>query len=212
MEKKILLVGGGGHCYSVLDCLLSSGQYDKIGIVDPILEKGSVLGVPIIGTDEDLTRLFLEGWTDAFITIGSVGNTKLRKKIYEHLKNIGFHIPMVVDRSAVIARNTIIEQGTFIGKQAVVNVGVQIGSCAIINTGAVIEHDCQLGDFVHISPGAILCGQVSVDMDSHIGAGSMIKQQVKIGQNVLVGIGSVVLKDILDNSTAFGNPCKVVMK
>lgn len=30
-NRKLLLVGGGGHCRSVLDCVLRSGAYDAIG-------------------------------------------------------------------------------------------------------------------------------------------------------------------------------------
>lgn len=32
--KKILLIGAGGHCLAVLDSLLSSYQYQDIGIID----------------------------------------------------------------------------------------------------------------------------------------------------------------------------------
>lgn len=32
--KRIVLVGGGGHCRSVLDALLTLGIYDQIGIVE----------------------------------------------------------------------------------------------------------------------------------------------------------------------------------
>ena len=39
--QKILLVGGGGHCRSVLDSLLSAGGYDDIGIIDPRTSGGS---------------------------------------------------------------------------------------------------------------------------------------------------------------------------
>ena len=34
MNKKILLVGGGGHCQSVLDSLLELDQFSAIGIID----------------------------------------------------------------------------------------------------------------------------------------------------------------------------------
>ena len=208
MKKKILLIGGGGHCHSVLDSILAVGAYEDIGIIDNV--NSSFLGIPVIGTDDDVLRLKSEGWTDAFITIGSVGDTKLRHKLYEHVRNIGMNIPTIIDPTAVVAGGTEISEGVFIGKKAVINTGSRIETCAIINTGAIVEHDCIIGSFSHISSGATVCGQVRVGNDSHVGAGSVIRQQSIIGNNVLIGAGSVVVKDIPENVKAYGNPCMVV--
>ena len=209
-EKKILLIGGGGHCHSVLDSILLSGIYDKIGIIDNI--DSSVLDIPVVGTDDDIPRLKEAGWTDAFVTVGSIENTNLRHKLYDMVRRIGMNIPTIIDPSAIIARGTVISEGVFIGKRAVVNTGCRIGKCAIINTGAIVEHDCRVGDFSHISSGATICGQVNVGNDSHVGAGSVVRQQIIIGNCSLIGAGSVVVKDIPDAVKAYGNPCKVVMR
>lgn len=208
---RLLLIGGGGHCRSVLDSALSLNMYEKIGIVD-FDESASVLGIPVVGNDYDLPVLLEEGWTEAFVSVGSVGSTALRRKLYQLAKDIGFNIPSIIDPSAQLARGAEIGEGVFIGKQAVVNTCSSIGRCAIINSGAVVEHDCSIGEFTHISPGAVMCGQVSVGSDSHIGAGTVIRQQITIGEKTLIGAGSVVLKDIPGSVTAYGNPCKVVVK
>ena len=205
--KKLLLIGGGGHCYSVLDCVLSKDNYEDIGIIDH--GDTPILSTPVIGRDKDLPKLFLEGWTDAFISVGSIGNTALRRHLYNMVDKIGFTIPVICDSSAVIGRDVQIGKGVFIGKRAVINAGSIIGSGAIINTASMIEHDCVVGDFAHISPGTVLCGQVKVGADTHIGAGSVVRQQIRIGERALIGAGSVVVKDIPDYTKAFGNPCKV---
>lgn len=210
LQKKILLIGGGGHCHSVLDSLLALDVYDEIGIIDSIAN--SVLGIHVVGTDDDIPRLMSEGWIDAFITVGSVGNTKLRRKLYKKVKGIGLNVPTIIDPTAVIARGAELSEGVYVGKRAVINTGSRIGSCAIINTGAIIEHDCVIGDFSHVSPGATVCGQVCIGNDSHVGAGSVVRQQIHIGNDVLIGAGSVVVKAIPDNVNAYGSPCKVVMK
>ena len=63
MSKKILLVGGGGHCKSVLDSVQLLNQFSEIGIIDNILNIGKlVLGVPVIGCDNDLAQLFSRGY------------------------------------------------------------------------------------------------------------------------------------------------------
>ncbi|MCR5768064.1 MAG: acetyltransferase [Lachnospiraceae bacterium] len=209
MGKKLLLIGGGGHCHSVLDTIMTIGKYNEIGIVDDF-DSCSYLGVPVIGNDDDICTLKKEGWTDAFITVGSVGNTRIRRRLYEMIKKYDLVVPTIIDSTATIGKGVKIEEGVFIGKRTVINAGSSIGACAIINSGAIIEHDCEIGAFSHISPGTILCGQVRVGEDSHIGAGSVIRQLIEIGNNTLIGAGSVVVRNISDNVKAYGNPCKVV--
>jgi sugar O-acyltransferase (sialic acid O-acetyltransferase NeuD family) len=212
--RKILLIGAGGHCISVLDSLLATSIYEHIGIVGKVEETDnailSIMGIPIIGNDDDLGRLYAEGYTDAFIAIGSIGDVSLRKKLYQIVKNIGFTIPNIIDNTSVISKHVKLGEGIYVGKEAVVNAFVTIGNCAIVNTSSVIEHECTIGDFVHIATGAILCGNVLIDENTHIGAGSTIKQGIHIGSNSLIGMGSVVLRDIGANKKAYGNPCREV--
>lgn len=208
MKKRLLLIGGGGHCRSVLSSVLSLNEYEEIGIVD--YADTSVLGVPVVGQDEDLPALKKAGWTDAFITVGSIGDTSLRQRLYQMVVNNGLIVPAIIDITAIIAQDAKVAEGSYIGKGVILNFGSCIGKCAIINTGAIIEHDCLIGDFAHISPGTVLCGQVSVGNHSHIGAGSVVRQQIVVGEDVLVGAGSVVVSNIPDHVKAFGNPCKVV--
>lgn len=209
-NRKLLLIGGGGHCKSVLDSILSLDIYSDIGIIDK--ETVSLLDVSVVGSDQDLISLFQKGWTDAFVTVGSIGNTATRRKLFDMIKQIGFHVPSIVDNTAVVAKGTQIDEGCFIGKKVVINTGASLGKCAIVNTGAIVEHDCLVGDFSHISSGAILCGQVRIGHDSHVGAGSVVRQQISIGNNVIIGAGSVVVKNISDEATAYGNPCRSVQK
>lgn len=206
--KKLLLIGGGGHCKSVLDTLYRSKQYTDVAIVDPDCNLNKILESYRIGSDQDLPDLFQKGYHDAFITIGSVGNPFLREKLFFQIENLGFHIPNIIDPSACLSHNIYLEKGIFIGKCAVVNVDVTIGSAAIINTGAIIEHECKIGAFVHVSPGAVLCGNVNVGEYSHIGAGSTVIQGISIGKMVLIGAGSVVTESINDSGIYCGVPAR----
>lgn len=209
--RKLLLIGGGGHCLAVADSASRMGVWDKIGIIDNKRAE-ALAGFPVVGKDEDLAVLFAEGWQEAFVSLGSVKteDVVLRELRYKTTKQIGFSFPAILDPTAVIATDAVIEDGVYVGKCAVVNSNAYIGECAIINTGAIIEHNCQVGEFCHISPGAVLCGHVCVGEGTHIGAGSVVRQELTIGRNVLIGMGSVVVKDISDAVKAYGNPCKEV--
>lgn len=216
-NRKILLLGAGGHCLSVLDSLKSLGLYEKIGLVvkdssdmDEAVKSSGLRDIEIAGCDDELSNLYEQGFTDAFITVGSIGNTSIRQKLYQKIKQIGFHIPNIIDKTAVVSFDVELGEGIYVGKKAVINTGSSIGNCAIINTMALIEHECRIGEFVHVAPGSILCGNVTVGKNTHIGAGSIIKQGITIGSDSMIGMGSVVVSPVGSRVVAYGNPCKEV--
>ncbi len=207
--NKILLVGGGGHCQSVLDSLLDYSIYDEIAIIDRSECVGKkIFDIEIIGTDDELEDFIKKGFTYAFITLGSIGNPQKRIQLYNKILSIGYEIPNVIDKNSVIGRNVILNKGIYVGKTSVINSGSYIGNGAIINTGAVIEHNCNIGDFVHIAPRATICGMTQVGNNVHVGANSVIIQGLEIGSNSIIGAGSVVVKNIDSNKIIMGNPAK----
>ncbi len=216
--KRILLIGAGGHCRSVIDSLLSLGSYEEIGLIARRTVDGTekyqascsrdiLSGYPVLGTDSDLEHLYQEGYKEAFITVGSIGDYSVRKTIYRLLKHIGYTIPNIIDASSAVSSYALLGEGIYVGKKAVINANSKIGNCAIINTAAVIEHECKIGDFVHVAPGSILSGNITIESGTHIGAGCVIRQGLHIGADSMIGMGSIVIKNIGSNITAYGNPC-----
>lgn len=213
MAKGLLLIGGGGHCCSVIDSLVSdlACPYDKIAVIDTADKRGCTIAADIvcIGTDDELEPLRQEGYTDAFISLGSIGNPALRIRLAEKAAGFGYQFPNIIDPTAVIGQNVSFGSGIYVGKRAVINYGCLIGDGAIINTGSILEHQCRIGKYCHIAPGAVLCGNVKVGSHSHVGAGSAVKQGISIGNDTVIGLGSTVVKDIGFGVIAFGNPCEI---
>ncbi|NRT73697.1 acetyltransferase [Clostridium beijerinckii] len=207
--EKIVLLGGGGHCSSIIDTIQNSNLYEIVGIIDLKKNIGqNISGVKVIDSDENLIKYKKVGIENVFISVGSIGNPYNRIKLFNLAKAIGFKIPSIVDNSAIVSKNAKIGYGTFVGKGVIINTGSIIGCSCIVNSGSIIEHDCVIGEFVHISPGSILCGGVKIGKFTHIGANSTVIQYRNIGENTVIGAGSLVLKDIRSNITAYGSPCK----
>lgn len=189
----IVLIGGGGHCASVLDSLKSNNIFGRIEVADlPESIGKEISGIEIKYTDDDLQYLYDSGIENAFITLGSLTDTCIRRKLCEKAKEIGFKFPNVIDNTAVVSESSSLGNGIFVGKSAVINVNSKIGDNVIINTGAIIEHDSHIGDFSHIAVGAVLCGNVNVGTDTFIGANSTVIQNITIGNNCVVGAGCTV--------------------
>lgn len=209
-REKLVLIGGGGHCKSVIDTILCCGHFSDIVILDPALASGDVvMGCKVAGTDDELPKLFRDGYKSAFITVGSIVTCELRKRLVKKCEKIGFSFPIIIDPSAKVSKTAVLAKGTFVGKNAVINADSYVGEHCIVNTGAIIEHECLIGSFVHISVGSILCGNVTIGCESFIGAGSTIIQGIKIENGVIVGANSTILADVEGNMNVYGIVTKV---
>lgn len=198
--KKIIIIGRGGHTKSLVDVIERQKVYEIAGYVVNDESESSEGDYPVLGSDDDLKKIFESGIHNAAIGIGFLGKSTVREKIYRVLKEIGYILPVISDPSAVISEKHMIGEGSFIGKGAIINADVKIGIGCIINTGAIVEHDSCVGDFSHIAVGSVLCGEVSVGCRTLIGANSTVIQGRCIGDACIVGAGETVRKNIISNS------------
>lgn len=210
--EDIILIGGGGHCKSVIDTIKTNKKYNVVGILDLKDKIGQIIdGVEVINKDDSLEYYYKKGIKYAFLTLGSIGDTKLRRSLALRAYSIGYRFPNIIDNTSIVSKTVILGDGNFIGKGVIINSNVNIKNNSIINTGSIIEHDCQIDNFCHIAPGVIMSGNVSVGENAHIGIGSSVIQNIKIGKNSIIGAGSVVIKDIGSNKKAYGNPSREVV-
>jgi sugar O-acyltransferase (sialic acid O-acetyltransferase NeuD family) len=207
-KDRIILVGGGGHCLSCIDVILSENNYEIFGIIDLKENIGKKINIfSIIGDDSILPELRTL-CNNALVTIGQIENNKKRKEIYFLLKSLNFTLPVIVAKSAVVSKNSTISEGTIVMHQALINSGTTIGKNVIINSKALIEHDVKIKDHVHVSTGALINGGCNIDSDVFIGSGSVLRNGINVCNDVIIGAASVVMKDITSPGTYFGNPLR----
>ena len=210
VKKKIVLIGGGGHCKVVISILKKLDNFKIVGIVDNYKTKSFISEIKIIGTDDDLRDIYKSGIQYALITVGSTKDNTKRYTLFNMAKMIGYKFPVVISPKAIIDDDVRIDEGTVVMPGCIINIDSSIGRNCIINTGAIIEHDCKIGDNCHIAPGVHISGSVNISELSFIGIGTAIIQGITIGKNVTIGAGSVVIKDISDNVIFAGNPAKII--
>ncbi len=192
MKPKILLIGGGGHCKSVIDVIEAEGTYTIAGIIDQKECIGQkVLGYEIIGCDDDLEELFIHS-KHAVITVGQIKSPDIRIKLFNTLKSIGYQLPAIISPFAYISKHSTIDEGTIIMHHALINVGVKIGRNCIINSKALIEHDATIEDHCHISTGAIINGGTVVGQETFFGSNAISKEYAVIAEKSFIKAGSVV--------------------
>lgn len=207
MKQKVVIIGAGGHAKVVIDILKSGSEYDVIGCIAKKIEHQSVLGVPILGEDLILAKLFASDVTNAFVAIG---DNKLREKLSLEVENIGFNLINAIAPKAYVSKSATLGKGIAIMPGAVINAEASIGSNVIVNTSATVDHDCIVEDYVHIAPGVHLAGNVNLGKGTFLGVGSSIIPQTNIGEWCVIGAGTVVIKDLPPFSKCAGVPAKLI--
>lgn len=205
-KEKMILVGGGGHCKSVIDVIESENKYEIAGIVDLKEKIGqSLLGYKIIAGDDDLEKLS-DQYKFFLVTIGQIKSSQLRVKMYEMLKSNNVKIPSIISPFAKVSKFSDIGEGTVVMHMSMVNAGAVIGVNCIINTSSIIEHDAIIGNHCHISTSAVINGNCKIGSHSFIGSNAVLSNGIVINENNIIGAGSVVLKDTESNGVYVGNP------
>ena len=192
MKKPLILVGGGGHCKSVIDVAESAG-YTILGILDkPEVVGKHVFGYEIIGTDDDMAKY--AGKAVFVVTVGQIKSPDLRIKLHKMLAEAKCELATIIASTAYVSKYAIIGEG------------------CIINTFANIEHDVEVGDYCHISTGGMVNGDCIVGDRCFIGSQSIIANRITVCRDTIVGTGSVVVKDIPFGCLCYGNPAKAIKK
>ncbi|WP_219724938.1 PglD-related sugar-binding protein [Mesotoga sp. Brook.08.YT.4.2.5.1] len=117
-----MLLNDRNHCKVVISILKRLNTFNIAGISDLKENLGKeVLGIETRYTDDQLLELHDRGIICAFVTLGSVGNPDNRIRLFEMLKQIGFQIPVIISRDAIVDESVEIEEGTVIMPGAIIN-------------------------------------------------------------------------------------------
>ncbi|NBA88481.1 acetyltransferase [Emticicia sp. CRIBPO] len=209
--KKIILIGGGGHCKSCIEVIHSQGLYEIAGILDGALVAGNVLGYPVIGDDDMIEALAADGHC-FLITVGQIKNSGIRRKLFEKVKACYGEFAVVKASTAYVSEYASVGEGTILMHGVFVNAGVSIGVNGIINTKALVEHDVVIGNHCHISTGSIINGDCVVEDNCFIGSGAVIRQGIVIAEKTVAGAGAVVVRNTEYEGVYAGNPAVLMNK
>jgi len=192
--KKLILIGGGGHCKSCIDVIEGVNEYNILGIIDtPDMVGQKVFDYEIIGTDNDIEK-YAKQDVAFLITVGQIESADLRIKLFNKVTEANGEFATVISPRAYVSKQSTIGAGTIIMHGAIVNAGANIGKNCIINTKSLIEHDCKIGDNCHVAVGAVLTGGVELGNDSFIGANATVVQYLHLPPKSFVNAGTLIKK------------------
>lgn len=195
--NKLLIYGASGHAKTIIDLVRQASHYQLAGVVaDPPPAISELFGVPVFGGSEVLQSLYDKGIRLMVNAVGGISRNRIRQEIFVRMAERGFAFPRIVHPKAVVEPSAEIEGGVQVFGMSFIGSAVRVGFGAIINTGAIVSHDCKIGDFAHLTPGVVLAGGVEVGTGALIGMGVTTALEVKIGEWARVGNGARINGDV----------------
>ena len=162
MEKKLLILGAGGHGQVVAEVAEACG-YTEIAFLDDNSDQA-------IGKISDIDQ-FAGSFADAFV---GIGNNKFRSELIEKLKKYGFGVPVLIHPTAYVSKTARIEEGTVVEPNDIVNTHSVIGAGSIISIGSIVDHDVIVGRCCHVNSGAIIKAGAKIDNFQKLEAGEVV--------------------------------------
>ena len=191
IKPNIILIGGGGHCISVIDVIENDNKFNILGIIDSNIKKNNVLGYKILGGDNLIPELVNEN-TYFLITVGQIKSYSTRKKIAEILIENKAKLATIISTLAYVSKFATIGEGSIIMNGAVVNAKSTIGKNCIINTKSNVEHGVSIGDFCHLSTCAVINGDSVIGSGTFIGSNATISNEISIKENSIISAGQFI--------------------
>jgi sugar O-acyltransferase (sialic acid O-acetyltransferase NeuD family) len=196
-NPDIVIFGCGGHGRSVGDVVLSCDTAISLLFVD----ENAVEGEEILGFR--VARSLIPPVKGYFVAIG---DNRRRRMILESMEEQ--KIVNIVSGRSYVGYRSVLGRGVFVGHFSHVGPYASIGDGVIINTGAVVEHEVDIGRYTHIAPHATICGRSKIGELVTIGAAATVIDSISICSNVVVGAGTTVINDITTPGTYVGTPAR----
>ena len=191
-RKEVILVAGGGHALSLAEF---AGE-DIIGYIAN--EANADMPGKWLGTDEDLPELIKSDhlFHIAFV-YGGWPMMKKRLQLIELYEKAGAKFGSLIAPTAILTPNSSLGNGCAVMNGAIIN-RAKLGNHVVVNSGAIVEHDCTVGDNTFIGPGAVIGGFTSIGKNCFVGLGTKIGNGLKIGDNISIAMGAIVNRNLTE--------------
>jgi sugar O-acyltransferase (sialic acid O-acetyltransferase NeuD family) len=200
-QKKLIVLGAGGHGLSVLDAAVSAG-YTPVGLMDSHLQGSSAHGFPLLRSFDGVD------FSEVEIGLG-IGHNFAREAAFLKLRQQfpKAHFPSIVHATAWVSPTASLAEGSVVLAHASVGPMAVVGAGAILNTGATLDHESRLSAFASLSPGAHTGGKVTIGERAMVGLNAGLLQGTTIGEDTVIGAHSLVRSDVAPLMVAYGVPC-----
>lgn len=170
MDKKLLIIGAGGHGRCCLDIAREQECYSEIRFLDDA-SIGSVVNGALIVNDMAHLEECVGEYTEVFVAIG---NNSVRKQLMEKVEAYGGKVVSLISRRSCISEFATVENGSAIFPGAVIEANATLGKGSVVAANSIINHDAVIKDYCLVNSGTIVRPNTRIGTLTRIGCGCII--------------------------------------
>jgi len=195
VPRKLIIVGTGETAELAFSYFSEDTDFEVTGfsVERAFIREESFHQLPIIPFENLRDRICPSDF-GVFVAVSGVNLNRLRKRLFETVKDMGFHCPTYLSPWAFIGKGVEVGENCFIFEQNTLQAGVKVGNDTILWSGNHIGHNSLIGWHCFISSHVVICGFCNIGDGSFIGVNSTIENNLSIEKDNFIGAGAIIRK------------------
>lgn len=185
----------------------SSNRIVAFSADDQFVVDESFCGLPVVPLSR-LPETFPADSHDTFVAVSSTQLNRVRTRLYEHVKLLGYECVSYVSSKAFVWNNVMLGENVFLLENNVLQHRVRIGNNVVLWSGNHIGHQTVIEDNCFVSSHVVISGFCTIGQSSFLGVNCCFADGVSVGHDAVVGMGAVVVKDVGPRGVYVGNPAR----
>lgn len=161
-----------------------------VGLVDNNI-KGSYLGYPVIGTDDDVIAL-AQQFKKEMLLVNGPDSSKVKRVLAKKYGDAGFSFATIVSPRAYVSNSAVIGEGSIIQSGVSISSNSYIGKFCKLNYNSIVMHDVTIGNYTIIAPNAVILGRATIGDDVYIGANSTIEHNANVKNETRIPTATLI--------------------
>lgn len=213
MKKKLVIVGTGLFAEVACSYFDELANYEVVAFAchESYKTSDELCGRRLVSI-ENLAHHYVPAHVEVFVAIGYGQMNKMRQRVYEEIKQLGYRCATFVHPNVRIWNSSTIGDNVFIFEDNTIQPFTNIGNNTILWSGNHVGHHSTIGDHCFISSHVVISGSCTVGSNVFIGVNSTLHDKLRIGEECLIGAGAVISKNTEPKSVYVPHATKVFPK
>ncbi len=196
-DRKLILLGDSAFAEVAFEYFQHDSPYEVVAfaVERAHLKRSELFGRPVVALEEMPAR-FAPGDDSFYAALVYTQLNRLRARLYEAAKAIGYAPASYVSPRAFVWRNVKLGEHCFVFEDNVIQPFVTIGDNVVLWSGNHIGHHSTIGDNCFVASHVVVSGFCDVGPNCFLGVNATLGNNVTVGPDCLLGAGAVVVKDV----------------
>ena len=212
--QQLVIIGDGESAEIAYEYFTHDSEYTVAGfaVEAAFRKKDEMFGLPVSDFETIEARYPCSEFM-AFVAMSSTHLNRPRKRLYLHVKSLGYRLPSYVSSRAFVWRNVAIGENSFIFENNVLQYHVSIGDNVVLWSGNHVGHRTRIRSHCFVSSHCVISGFCDIGEASFLGVNATFGDHVTIPHDTVVGAGALLHKSLAEAGRVWvGNPAKSMEK